>query len=279
MGLFREEDAPYESGGIGVGSYVISPASAMLLVVTVLFLMLITAAVFTALIPNRPASLATEIIAFILPAALVVQCSRLRWADIFGVGDRLTLAIALLLIMLGASFAVSTSIFVEIAHGIWPLPEELTEILIELMRADSVLEFMLVVILVAVVPAIAEEIIFRGIVQKSLIKRYGPALGIGLTALIFAAMHINPWSFVPLLIGGTFFGYVAYRTGTLWASSLAHFGNNLIAIIGLNSEDSLTYANLTEATPWYILLAGLSAAIIGLILFESLCKRGAVNRR
>jgi membrane protease YdiL (CAAX protease family) len=279
MGSLREEDPRVESGSTEVSSYVISPGGAMLLVVTVLFLMLISGSIFPRLIPSRLASLATEIIAFILPAVLVVQCSRLRWTDIFGVGGRLTPSIGIMLPLLGASFAVSTSIFVEIAHVIWPLPEKLTEILVDLMHTDSVPEFVLVVLLVAAVPAIAEEIVFRGIVQKSLIARYGPISGIGLTALIFAAMHLNPWSFVPLLIAGVFFGYAAYRTGTLWASSLAHFGNNLIAVIGLNLEDSVTYADLTEATPWYILLPALFAAIFGLILFESLCRRVAVDVR
>ncbi len=278
MGSLREEDAQVESGSIEVSSYVISPGSATLLVVAVLFLMLITGSIFPRLILSRLASLATEIIAFVLPAVLVVQCSRLRWSDIFGVGGWLTPSIGIMLPLLGASFAVSTSIFVEIAHGIWPLPEGLTEILIDLMLADSVPEFVLVVLLVAAVPAIAEEIVFRGIVQKSLIARYGPISGIGLTALIFAAMHLNPWSFVPLLIAGAFFGYAAYRTGTLWASSLAHFGNNLIAIIALNSADSVSYTDLTEAMPWYVSLLGLMAAISGLVLFEALCRRGVNGR-
>ncbi len=277
-------DSPYngeqiESGRIEDFNYVIAPRNALLLIGAVLFLMLIFGAISKMMMSSRPASLVTEIAAFILPAALVIQSSELRWSGVLRINNKFTLGIALLLPLLGASFAVSTSIFVEIAQSIWPLPEKFTQILINLMLADSFPEYIWVVVIVAAVPAFAEELVFRGIVQRSLVARFGPVTGIGLTALMFAVLHLSPWTFVPILIAGILFGYVAYRTGTVWASSLAHFGNNLIAIIALNSADSVSYTNLTEGMAWYEYLLGFVISVGGLILFEAFCRRWAVGSR
>ena len=170
------------------------------------------------------------------------------------------------MIAVAAAYSVSASTLIELAHYISPIPASYVNMIIEVMRADSIPEFIGVVFASALVPAVAEELLFRGVVQPALIKRIGPTLGIVLTALLFASYHLNPWMFVPLFIVGTLFGYVAYKTGTFWAGALAHFGNNLLAIVELNRTETVDYAALTEGAPWYILASGAVIAVVGTVV-------------
>lgn len=213
----------------------------------------------------RWASLAIEVLVYFLPVFILIHLSKLRETRIFSIRGRISFRLGVLIIAVAAAYTVSASTLIELAHYIWPIPESYVNTIIEGMRADSIPEFFGVVLASALVPAVAEELLFRGVVQPALIKRIGPTLGIVLTALLFAFNHLNPWMFVPLFIVGTLFGFLAYKTGTFWAGALAHFGNNLLAIIELNRTETVDYAALTEGAPWYILVSGAVIAVVGTV--------------
>ena len=71
-----------------------------------------------------------------------------------------------------------------------------------------------------------EEISFRGMIQQPLTARAGPLFGITVTALLFSGLHFDPVGFFPRWELGLFFGWVVWRTGSLWAGVLAHAVNN-----------------------------------------------------
>lgn len=104
--------------------------------------------------------------------------------------------------------------------------EQVYEILIS---AESVSEFIYVVLVVALTPAICEEPLFRGLVQYNLSKASNPKIGFILTGVIFALYHLNAFSFVPLMAIGIFFGYIVYKSGSIYLSIIAHFVNNFSA--------------------------------------------------
>ncbi|MCX6117217.1 MAG: CPBP family intramembrane metalloprotease [Proteobacteria bacterium] len=95
------------------------------------------------------------------------------------------------------------------------------------------------IFLVAAASSFGEEILFRGAIQ--------PYLGLWLTSLLFALVHIDPdgktwiWTFWAL-IGGLIMGATAIATGSLWAPIMIHFGVNLISIsrvVRLNTQASI----------------------------------------
>ncbi len=88
----------------------------------------------------------------------------------------------------------------------------------------------------AVIPALAEEFLFRGFLQRSLEERIKPANAILLTGVIFGFIHFNPTSVVPLIIFGVFLGLTAWAGGTIWLPALLHFINNAFAIYVLIIE-------------------------------------------
>ncbi len=86
--------------------------------------------------------------------------------------------------------------------------------------------------IVAVLPAIGEELLFRGVLQK-IIKRMtrNSHAAIWITAILFSALHLQFFGFLPRMLLGALFGYLLEWTGTLWLPILAHFINNAAGVI------------------------------------------------
>lgn len=124
---------------------------------------------------------------------------------------------------------------VSIVHSIKEVLDSLdklvTETYSELLRAESMFEGSFIIIVVAVVPAICEEVFFRGYVQKSFELSIKPAWAIILTALFFAMYHFNPYGLVALIALGVFFGFAAYKSGSIFIPMILHFLNNLLAVV------------------------------------------------
>lgn len=125
-----------------------------------------------------------------------------------------------------------------------PVPESLAPILKELreliemtyrtlVMAHSVPELLFVAVVVAVVPAFTEEILFRGLVQRNLELGFRGLPGVIIAGLVFGIFHFNPFSLVPLAALGIFFGYVVYRSGSIVNAILGHFLNNILAILAV----------------------------------------------
>ncbi len=86
--------------------------------------------------------------------------------------------------------------------------------------------------IVAVLPAVGEELLFRGVLQKlvkSMTGNYHCAIWI--TAALFSALHLQFFGFLPRLLLGALFGYLLEWTGTLWLPMIAHFSNNAAGVI------------------------------------------------
>jgi membrane protease YdiL (CAAX protease family) len=83
-------------------------------------------------------------------------------------------------------------------------------------------------ITVAIIPAIVEELFFRGMVLQSL-RRFGDGFAIVASAVLFGLFHGNFVQFVFALIAGLVMAQVVIRTGSLWTSILIHFLNNGIS--------------------------------------------------
>ncbi len=88
--------------------------------------------------------------------------------------------------------------------------------------------------MVAVLPALGEELLFRGVIQKILIGlTKNNHAGIWLSAALFSALHMQFFGFFPRMILGAVFGYLLVWSDTLWLPVLAHFVNNAGAVIAL----------------------------------------------
>lgn len=88
------------------------------------------------------------------------------------------------------------------------------------------------ILIIAIIPALGEELLFRGVVQKELSKWSGKVhLSIWITAFLFSAIHLQFLGFFPRFLIGGLLGYMFYWSGSIWLPILAHFVNNAVAVI------------------------------------------------
>ena len=104
----------------------------------------------------------------------------------------------------------------------------------QFMSVTTVNGLLVNLLLMAVLPALSEEITFRGVLQRLLSPKYSTLnsqLSIWLTAIIFSAIHMQFYGFVPRMLMGALFGYMMVWTGSLWVPMLMHFVNNGMAVL------------------------------------------------
>lgn len=149
------------------------------------------------------------------------------------------------------------------------------------LQADDVWVMMINMGLMAVLPALAEEMSFRGVLQQLLSGKGAAANGncvstrthvaIWLTAVIFSAIHMQFYGFIPRMLMGALFGYVFVWTGSLWVPIVMHFMNNGMAVLLyyiLSSKGvamDTNYADtLGAGTTWW--LGVISLLTVGILL-------------
>lgn len=102
------------------------------------------------------------------------------------------------------------------------------------MIANNPLEFIWIVAFAALTPAICEEFLFRGLVQKSFELRFKTFTAIFITSFIFGVYHFNPYGLIPLIFLSMYFGYSVYLSESILISMILHFANNFFSVTVMN---------------------------------------------
>lgn len=121
-------------------------------------------------------------------------------------------------------------------------------------------QFLLAILAVAVVPAIGEELLFRGLLQNFLIKAFSNHhVGIWVSGFIFAAIHMQFFGVFPRMFLGVLFGYLYHWSGNLSLAMVAHFINNGLAITLLYLSNlgtiEVTPEQMESSAPWPVVAA------------------------
>lgn len=95
---------------------------------------------------------------------------------------------------------------------------------------DTLLSFILCVIEIAVVPALSEEFIFRGVIMQPL-RKFGDMYAILISSLLFSLAHGNIYQAPFSFLVGIVIGYAAVATGSMWTGILIHFLNNFSSVV------------------------------------------------
>lgn len=103
-------------------------------------------------------------------------------------------------------------------------------------RAADAFDVVALVVIVGVGAPIAEEIFYRGLLQRALARRFRPSIAIGVSALVFAGSHFQGLQFPALFMFGVVAGVVAHRTGRLGPSIVMHLVFNLTAVTSLLAQ-------------------------------------------
>ncbi|CAM3877363.1 CPBP family intramembrane glutamic endopeptidase [Mucilaginibacter galii] len=101
-----------------------------------------------------------------------------------------------------------------------------------LLKMNNWVDVLKAVLLIGLITAIAEELIFRGCMQTIFIRwTKNTHVAIWITAALFSAFHLEFFGFLPRLMLGVFFGYFAAWSGSIWPAVWAHFLNNASAVV------------------------------------------------
>ncbi|HKL08535.1 MAG TPA: CPBP family intramembrane glutamic endopeptidase [Bacteroidales bacterium] len=100
------------------------------------------------------------------------------------------------------------------------------------LKMDSFRSLVFNIFMIGILPAIGEELIFRGVLQRIFAEwTKNIHWGIFIAAFLFSFMHIQFYGFIPRMILGILFGYLFYWSGTIWIPILGHFVNNTMAVV------------------------------------------------
>lgn len=175
---------------------------------------------------------------FILPGfvlAMYFSTNPLRYLGFNRISLNLGLLAALAVVVAFPAINLLASLNEQVHMPQWMIDmEQKAQVLTKaFMSVNSFGGFLLNIFMIAVLPAIGEELIFRGIFQKIFTELTGKVVwGVIISALLFSAMHLQFQGFLPRFALGILFSYFYLWSGSLWLPIIAHFINNAIAIIG-----------------------------------------------
>ncbi len=151
---------------------------------------------------------------------------------------------------------------------------------LNLVTAHNVPEFIAVVFVIAVTPAICEEFLFRGLIFKNFERSMPAGKSLFLTGFIFAIVHFHPFNIVPLILLGFFLTYIVYYSGSIFTGVLAHFINNYLSAYfifryGRESFDKPD-APLSDNIP--LLIAGAVSVLIFIAILYGIKKTSSEKK-
>lgn len=150
--------------------------------------------------------------------------------------------------------------------------DEYTQQVLVIANMRSFGEYLYTLVILAFVPAMVEEMFFRGCMQQLLVRWTKRAwIGILITSIIFSAFHLSYYGFLPRLFLGGMLGYLFYFSKNIWLNILAHFVNNALAVTQmyvLSKTGKLDADSMNETYPYYFGAIGLIAVIALFIYFK-----------
>jgi membrane protease YdiL (CAAX protease family) len=139
--------------------------------------------------------------------------------------------------------------------------------------SNSFAFFMFGLLVYALLPAIAEELIFRGVILKSLSSRYTGFVAITLSSIMFVLMHGSLQQTLYQLVMGIMLGYLAYVGGSIIYSILLHFLNNALVIVFscfdvvgyISGQETIYYNIFSVIFPFMLFILGL--ILVGILFW------------
>lgn len=156
---------------------------------------------------------------------------RMEWLDIpKGVGAGLATQIALIPLLYAVLFRITDALGWEFSHDLSEAARQLSD------KATDWVGVVLLIVIVAVLAPIIEELFFRGLFLRALEKRWGPRWALWVSSLVFAAVHLQLLQFPALALIGLVLGWLTLRTGRLGPAIWAHIAFNTVATVVLLAE-------------------------------------------
>jgi len=230
----------------------------------------------------------SSVIIFILPVAVLaflVSRRRIEYLQINRIGKISILLLGGIVMFVAApliNYLQEINSYLQLPqwmHGIeeWMKASEAQDdaLTAAFLNHQTFYDLILNLIMIALVAAVAEELFFRGVLQKILIKMTKNVhVGIWLTGAIFSAIHLQFYGFLPRMLMGVYLGYLLVWSGSLWVTIFAHFINNGTAVIFSYLEERKTITDSVEKVGtqagdyWYIITSTLLVTLLLIAIYK-----------
>ncbi len=141
-----------------------------------------------------------------------------------------------------------------------------------LINFTSLTHFIVAFLVIGIIPAVGEELLFRGLIQNLFVRVFkNHHIAIWVTGLSFAAIHLQFYGVAPRMLLGVVFGYLYHWSGNLTVAMVAHFINNGLALVilylGTLGTIEVTPEQMESAAPWPMILVFGVVCVISLRIF------------
>jgi membrane protease YdiL (CAAX protease family) len=192
-----------------------------------LLALLLPAGLFAQVASPLPGLLWTELFVFLVPAVVVTAGSNLDARAWLRLGAPPGFAAGLAVLVGSSGWFLGSAVFAA-ARALAP-PALVQRFDLTRLFEGSPVQAAAFAVAAALVAPLCEEVAFRGYLLSAWLSRHPPALAIGGSALLFAALHLDPIRAPSLLLLGALYAWLSWRTGSIWPAVIAHATNNGIA--------------------------------------------------
>jgi membrane protease YdiL (CAAX protease family) len=180
----------------------------------------------------------------------------------------LKLWIAVIVFMFG--FVIVASEIDNLLNFVLPMPGFMIEIFKSMLSSDYLI---ISIIMVGIMPAFLEEMLFRGMILDGFKENYSPKKAILVSALLFGLAHLNPWQFVTSFIIGLIMAWIALKTESILPCIYMHLFNNLLGVLVMKFNNIVTIKGFNSGVSerslqplWFdsigIVLTGIGALLL-----------------
>jgi len=215
----------------------------------------------------------TQIMSVLLPAVLfllIVHYKNLAgWVKLKLPANRHFFMYSIMLLILSyplIQLSAQLNEYMPFADFLSEESDYIEELMKQILVMNSPVDFVVNLVIIALLPAIGEELFFRAIIQNELLASINKKdIAIILTAVIFSAFHLQFDGFLPRFFLGLILGYVYYWSGSIWVSISLHFINNGLLVISaymLQDKIDEVSAETSHAIPMYIIVMSVVAVFV-----------------
>jgi len=149
------------------------------------------------------------------------------------VRQNILLAIGVILLITPlVSFLIEVSLAIDFPDWIKKFDRNSEALILAFLKMDNFTDLLANILVMAIIPAIGEELFFRGFIQNTLSGFFkNNHTAIAVTAILFSLIHFDLEGFIPRFFLGAILGYMFFWTKSLWVPIIAHFTNNALAIV------------------------------------------------
>ena len=209
----------------------------------------------------------TQLLIIALPVWIILRVLKLKEKDILRLKAP-KIKEALLIPFIAIPAAVIVSIVSQLINLVFPFPPKYIEVMSKLFTMDASL--FKVFIVMSVLPGFCEEYMFRGFMMR-FFEKYGDRMAVLISALLFAAFHLDPFRFLPVFLLGLLLGYLTIRSGSIVNSMLSHTINNGMALVIVTYGDTSwlkPFISSSESLRFWLLLPAAAILFAALYLFH-----------